>query len=481
MQKFHVLLSRLLIGTLIIILASCLSGCQPATQTDTAITPTPAQTRPAENALVTPLPSPTPAPVIQVKPEELKYITVQFWHPWTGNTEEEIRILASKFNVTNSWGIIVEVKSQNNYTNLYDQVSNAIANNEQPDLVIAYPEQALNWDGSARTLLNLNDYIEDPNWGLSEDDIADFLPLFWEQGGTTKRRWGIPAESSGQFLFYNQSWANELGFSTPPATITEFRTQACAAAQANLADNILLNNGTGGWVVDRQTATTLGWFSAFGGQILSPNGSEYTFDTEENNAAFSYLKDLYDDGCAWTGRAQQSYDYFANRYALFYAGSLRDIPLQIQTNTKSDTNDQWIIIPFPAQGDKKPVTIVSGTYYTILKSTPQEQLAAWLFLRWLISPENQAQIIKANGAMPVRDSTFKLLNHYGESHPQWAMAQKLITNGVTYSYPASWRLVRNIVSDATAQLFQAGTTPEDIPTILSEMDEMASELNTGNQ
>jgi len=481
MQKFPALLSRLLTGTLIIILASCLSGCQPVTQTDPTIIPTPAQTRPTENTLVTPLPSSTPAPVIQVKPEELKYITVQFWHPWTGDTEEEIRILASKFNVTNSWGIIVEVKSQNNYTNLYDQVSNAIANKEQPDLVIAYPEQALNWDGSARTLLNLNDYIEDPNWGLSEGDIADFLPLFWEQGGSTKKRWGIPAESSGQFLFYNQSWANELGFSTPPATIAEFRTQACAAAQATLADDIPLNNGTGGWVVDRQTATTLGWFSAFGGKILSRNGSEYTFNTEENNAAFSYLKDLYDNGCAWTGRAQQPYDYFANRYALFYAGSLRDISLQIQTNAKSDTNDQWIIIPFPAQGDNKPVTIVFGTYYAILKSTPQEQLAAWLFLRWLISPENQAQIIKVNGAMPVRDSTFKLLDNYGESHPQWAIAQKLITDGVTYSYPASWRLVRNVISDATAQLFQAGTTPEDIPTILSEMDEMASELNTGNR
>ncbi|PIZ25991.1 MAG: ABC transporter substrate-binding protein, partial [Chloroflexi bacterium CG_4_10_14_0_8_um_filter_57_5] len=39
------------------------------------------------------------------------------------------------------------------------------------------------------------------------------------------QRLGAPAQRSARFLFYNQTWARELGFSAPPATADEFRQQ----------------------------------------------------------------------------------------------------------------------------------------------------------------------------------------------------------------------------------------------------------------
>ncbi len=51
---------------------------------------------------------------------------------------------------------------------------------------------------------------------------------------------------SAQVMFYNNTWASELGFDAAPQTADEFKEQACAAAAANDADDTPDNDGTGG-------------------------------------------------------------------------------------------------------------------------------------------------------------------------------------------------------------------------------------------
>jgi multiple sugar transport system substrate-binding protein len=60
--------------------------------------------------------------------------------------------------------------------------------------------------------------LHEPRWGLAQEDIEDFFPLFWEQEQDGGALLGLPFYRSGQVLFYNQSWAEDLGFNTPPTT-----------------------------------------------------------------------------------------------------------------------------------------------------------------------------------------------------------------------------------------------------------------------
>jgi ABC-type glycerol-3-phosphate transport system substrate-binding protein len=81
-------------------------------------------------------------------------------------------------------------------------------------------------------------------------------------------------------------------------------------------------------------------------------------------------------------------------------------------------------MPYPGVGD--PVIVTYGPSYAALKSTPEQELAAWLFIRWLLEPERQEQWVRVGGLFPLRSSALSLLSDYSTTHPQWAAAVALL-------------------------------------------------------
>jgi len=114
--------------------------------------------------------------------------------------------------------------------------------------------------------VDLNPYANDPIWGFSRQEQADFYPAFWEHDLSDGKRLGVPAQRSGQLLLYNTTWARQLGFDAPPPHPKQFKEQACTAAQANLADEEAGNDGTGGWMISAEYPVMLSWIYAFGGE-----------------------------------------------------------------------------------------------------------------------------------------------------------------------------------------------------------------------
>jgi len=113
----------------------------------------------------------------------------------------------------------------------------------------------------------------------------------------------------------------------------------------------------------------------------------------------------------------------------------------------------------------------------VFQSTPERQIASWLFVRWLLSPENQARWIEVSGTLPTRASTTQELSRYASSHPQWATAVELLPYAqVEPSFP-SWSVVRWAVSDVGTQVFRSYFVPERIPATLQLLDETAAELD----
>ena len=109
------------------------------------------------------------------------------------------------------------------------------------------------------------------------------------------------------------------------------------------------------------------------------------------------------------------------------------------------------------------------------------QLASWLFMRWMLSAENQARWVQSTGLFPLRTSTRDRLAGYGTDHPQWADAVELLSLGEITPQLASWRLVRVMLGDGFADMFDVIRHPDitdgQVPLILRQMDEIASELN----
>jgi multiple sugar transport system substrate-binding protein len=285
---------------------------------------------------------------------------------------------------------------------------------------------------------------------------------------------GIPAERSARFLLYNASWARELGFNSAPVTGDDFRKQTCAAHATMLKDKVRSNDAMGGWLVDTQAMTALAWLTAFGGGVLDGNG--YRFLTPNNIAALTFVKQLYDDGCAWTTSDPSSVlDAFANREALFSTASLEDLSDQTRAFAAANNTDEWTVLAFP--GEAQSGLMIYGSSYIILKSTPEQQLASWLFVRWMLSPENQAKWVEALGLFPLRASSMDLLKDYSKSHLQWSAALALLPNAEIQPQLASWRIVRIMLGDGFNDIFRENIAAGRVAASLAQMDSIVRDLS----
>jgi ABC-type glycerol-3-phosphate transport system substrate-binding protein len=284
----------------------------------------------------------------------------------------------------------------------------------------------------------------------------------------------VPYYRSAYVLFYNQSWARELGYTGAPATPQDFRTQACGAADFVAGQDKQTDKGKGGWLITPQPGVLVGWIYAFGGQITNPDGSGYLFNTSQTRQALEYLKDLSDSNCAWSGAEVNPSDEFANRHALFVVGSLFDLPAQREAFKQAGNADTWVVIPFPSRG--QPVVVAYGPSIMITRSTPAKQLAAWLVAEWLVYPPNQASWVETLETLPTRQNTLVYLDQAASDNAQWRQALELLPVARSEPSLVSWSIMRWALQDAMAELFDPQVKAEQIPALLKNLDDIATEV-----
>ncbi len=307
----------------------------------------------------------------------------------------------------------------------------------------------------------------------TQAQIADFPSVIWEQDRLGDLRLGMPAQRTARLLLYNQTWAGELGYENPPESAQEFQEQACKANLAMRADADPQNDGRGGWLIDTHPITALSWLLAFGGGAQESGG--FRFLTPENIEAARFVKGLSEDGCAWKTQNLEPLTRFVDRSALFATASLDDLPDLARAFASAGNRDKWTVLPFP--GADESALVVYGSSYILLPSDDPDQLAAWLFVRWLLSPENQADWVNSAGLFPLQASTMDLLADYAAGHPQWAQAVDLLPQGRTTPELAAWRNVRVALGDGFSFMFRVDTPVGQVPSILAQLDAVVRDLN----
>jgi multiple sugar transport system substrate-binding protein len=449
-----------------ILVSAC--GSPEATPTGESVSLT-AETA-AQSTTKTPKPVSTQEMVsnLGVSEEALQGIEIRVWHPWYGVESSLFESLVQDFNEKNEWGIRVIAETQVNFTNLYENTTASLPTPDKPDMVIALPEHALEWDKNG-IVADLTAYAQDPAYGLDSSDIAN---VFWNQDNYGGRRLGIPAQRTARFLLWNETWAGEIGFSAAPDAPEDFEQQACRAQQAMSKDATPQNDFMGGWYVDTQPMTAYAWLLAFEGGVLDGNG--YRFLTPHNIEAFKFLREMSEALCSWQAAGTDPFETFANREALFVTASLEDLPEVARAFAAANSTDDWSVISFP--GDNEDALVVYGSSYVILKSAPEKQLAAWLFIKWMLENEQDARMVEATHLFPIRTSTVDLLGSYEKTHPQWAQTVKLLPQGEFQPQLASWRQVKIMLGDGFKHMYRVNVPSGQVPAILAQMESIATGL-----
>lgn len=414
---------------------------------------------------------PTPAAESRLKVDEqaLDGLEITVWYPWYGVEASLFEIFVKEFNQKNQWGIVVSAQGQVNFTNLYEAVNASLPTADKPDMLIALPEHALEWTAN-RVITDLTPYAQDPLYGIEAGDIPF---VFWNQDLYGAARVAVPAQRTARFLLWNETWAGSLGFDSPPDAPDDFKQQACRAQQSMLKDDLPQNDFMGGWLVDTEPMTAYAWLLAFEGGVLE--GNDYRFLTPNNIDAFRFLRELSETACAWQAAGVNPVNAFTAREALFITAGLEDLPGVARAFASANNRDKWKVIAFP--GANEDALVVYGSSYVILNSTEAEQLASWLFIRWLLEKEQDARRVESTHLFPLRESTMDLLADYRKTHPQWAQAIDLLPLGEIQPQLASWRTVKVMLGDGFTHMYRVNVPSGQVAAILAQMESISRDLS----
>jgi ABC-type glycerol-3-phosphate transport system substrate-binding protein len=126
-----------------------------------------------------------------------------------------------------------------------------------------------------------------------------------------------------------------------------------------------------------------------------------------------------------------------------------------------------------------PVQNVYGADVMIPATTPETQLAAWIFLKWFTSPETQAEWVLISHTYPTRASTADLLGDYVSENPQWGTTLDLLPFGSYEPQLISYQLVRDAVQAAFNEIMQGADIRDTLDALTDEANRLQEELMEG--
>lgn len=403
---------------------------------------------------------------------------IVFWYRVTGSSEEALQKIINEFNTTNEWGITVNGVTQGGYDELADKMKGTIGTDDAPNVVIAYQNNQLDYY-SLDGLAVLNELVDSPTWGLSEEDQADYFAGFFNQDvypNFDNIRLGMPPQRSMAVMYYNVDWLNELyangnvSFEGLPQTPEQFMEVACAATEnpfSGAVGDIELTKGYGIRIDASQVAS---WVFAFGGDVYDYENNAFLYDSEEAIAAMQFVSDMFANGCAqdYTGYDDQT--AFGQGVLLFVGSSTSGLTYFADA-VDDGYAGEWSVGAYPYVGEE-PAMNVYGASVAIGAGEPEEVLASWLFVKYLTGTEASAAWTEATGYFPVRQSSADLLGEYIDSNPAFAAAFELLPYGMFEPPVPGYDPIRREVGDFQVLILSG----EDVTEVMTELNEVANEI-----
>ncbi len=408
--------------------------------------------------------------------------TVVFWYQHSREREEAMQEIIQAFNETNEYGITVEGIYQGGYGDIFNQMLTVLGTTDAPNLVVAYQNQAATYqltDG----LIDMTPLVDSPTWGLSEEDKADFFPGFYNQdvfstfGGA---RLGFPPNRSAEVMYVNTDWLAELSesgaisFEGLPQTPEQFREAACAAVENPFSGASGDMSNSVGYELSVDASRFASWTFAFGGDVFDYEANEYTYDSEGAIEAMTYLQGLFEDGCA-RGVTERFGDQtnFGAGTTLFTVGSSSGLPFYASA-VEEGSGHEWTIGALP-HTTEDPVVNIYGASVSIPVSTPEQEVAAWLFLKYYTSPEAQAEWAMASQYFPVRASVADGLADFFAEDPAYAAGFELLEYGATEPPVAGYDFVRDLIEQEMAAIMDGAPVEEILTEATAESNEILAE------
>lgn len=399
---------------------------------------------------------------------------IVWWHQHTGEAREAaLKQIVDGFNDTvgAEHGVHLTAEYSGGYSDIFTKMLALLNTSDVPDIVVAYQNQVATYQ-LADAMFDMNTIIDDPIYGMPQADQEDFIPAFFEQDVFPlydNQRLGLAPNRSMEVMYYNLEWLQEMGYDGPPTTPEEFKEMACKAVEQPFSKS--KGDTSMGYQLSIDTSRFASWTFAFGGDIYDGTTNQYTLNSPEAVAAFEFLQDLFDSGCA-TLVAENYGDQtdFGNGALLFTVGSSSGLSYYPNV-VKEGADFEWTVGALP-NVTGTPKQNVYGASVSIPKSTPERELAAWLFLKYYTQPDIQQIWAEASGYYPVRQSAADMMTDYMAANPTFKASWDLLGYGAFEPAVPGYDFVREQVNIVMAALVD--NTSLDVQEELDKLNEFGN-------
>jgi multiple sugar transport system substrate-binding protein len=338
-------------------------------------------------------------------------ITIRFWHRMGAQSQLIVQRWINEFKDLYPNVTVLEEKVATDYGALSDKVALSITAGGEPDIVESYPDHVARYV-QAQAPLALNNFINHPTLGWSEEEIEDFLPGLWNEGksydnaGTVL---SLPFTKSSEGFFYNASYFAQHGYEVPTTwdevfTIAEdIKTREPNAIPFGYdsEDNLFI------------TASKQ-WGAPYTGYNTGTGRGEVLFNNDDAKAMTKYFKDKVDKGLMITrslnGDAYTSDIFKTNARLYMYVGSTGGTRYAYIGAQQSvfDAGYRVGVAPLPSKVESLKAQIQQGPNINLLKKDNEQQMiAAWLFAKYMVSPTKSAEFSVPSGYAPARYSAYE--------------------------------------------------------------------------
>lgn len=365
--------------------------------------------------------------------EDLKatQVEVKFRIPFGSAIQPSIVQLIDSFNVEYP-NITITLDVIGGYDNMKKATIIDIGGGRAPTMSVGYPDHFAEYL-ITDSIIRLDKFIEssDPRIGYSQAELDDFLEGYLFENrmfDLDQSFFGLPFNKSNEALFYNKDFFDHFELDVPKTW------QEVEAVSAQIYDIVAgLNDNQFSWMGNIKTNLANNRFMPlmydsasnfttvvvhqFGGTYTSslyrPNGvadvqrGTLSFkDDPATTQAFTYFQDLANRRIvnvpeAWEG------SYGSNFFVL--SQIVMNVGSTAGSSYYSASISDWDVSTIPYYNEDNKYVIQQGTNFCIFsQASDLEKLAAWLFIKHCLTPENTAEFAMNTGYMPVRHSAYEL-------------------------------------------------------------------------
>lgn len=314
--------------------------------------------------------------------------------------------------------ITVEMRLYTDYSRIYNDVITNISTGTTPNICITYPDHIATYLTGENVIVPLDELLTDSNYGLGGSQVAfdspkveEIVPEFLAEGNFAGHQYAMPFMRSTEACYVNKTYVERLGFEMPEVLTWDFVWQVSEAAMEKDADGNYKVNGQKVLIpflyksTDNMMIQMLHQldapYSTSGGQVLLFNDTTRdilkTVASHVENGAFStFAISSYPANFLNAGQCIFAVDSTAGAT---WMGS--DAPL-IDISEDALVQFETVVYPVP-QYDTESISMISQGPSMCLfnKEDPQEVLASWLFMQYLLTDSVQLTYSSTEGYVPV--------------------------------------------------------------------------------